>query len=199
MDSSLSYDSHISSVCKSARFQLYRLRRVRKFLTPEAIKLAVHALVTSRLDFSNALLHGLPSYQIARLQLIQNAAARVVSGCSKFEHITPTLVELHWLPISSRITYKLLCLAHKCLYGTAPAYLCSLVRRVSRGRSLRSNTQNVLEVPRTRTLRFGDRSFSCAAPKLWNDLPPALRGTVSFTQFQVRLKTHLFRSAFLEF
>ena len=68
MDSTLSCDSHITSICRSARFHLYRLRSVKKYLTSEAMKLSVHALVTFRLDFSNSLLYGLtarlPDYSL---------------------------------------------------------------------------------------------------------------------------------------
>ena len=74
------------------------------------------------------LLFGLPKAQIARLQRVQNAAARLILGIGKFSHITPALYELHWLlPISLRIDYKILLLTFKCIYGLASTYLSDLI------------------------------------------------------------------------
>ena len=132
---------------------------------------------------------------IVRLQAVQNSSARFVSGTRKFDHISPVLVHLHWLPVQSRIEFKIITLTHKCLYGTAPQYLSSVLRRVDRARALRSNNLGLLVVPRTRTVRFGDRSFAHAAPVLWNALRSELRTTRSYFQFRRLLKTHLFTNS----
>ncbi len=87
----------------------------------------VHAFMTSRLDYCNALLGGCPASSINKLQVVQKAAARVRSR--KYDHITPILQSLHWLPIKFRISYKILLLAYKALNGLAPAYLTSLLSR----------------------------------------------------------------------
>ena len=87
----------------------------------------VHALISSRLDFGNALLHNLPQSQLSKLQKLQNAAARIVTLSPKRTHITPILQSLHWLPIKDRIVFKILLLIFHCVQGSAPQYNISLV------------------------------------------------------------------------
>ena len=100
------------------------------------------------------------------LPVIQNAAVRVVTGAGKFNHITPVLRELHWLPVRQRIRFKLAMIVYKCLHGLAPPYLaddCVLVSSVASRRHLRSADTRKLVVQRTRTV-IGARDFvvSCA-------------------------------------
>ena len=87
----------------------------------------VHAFVTSRLDYCNSLYCGISKTQITRLQLVQNAAARFLSGCRKHEHITPILKSLHWLPFSQRIDFKILLFVYKSFHNTATLYLSELL------------------------------------------------------------------------
>ncbi len=89
----------------------------------------VHAFMTSRLDYCNALLGGCPASSINKLQIVQNAAARVLTRSRKYDHITPILQSLHWLPIKFRISYKILLPAYKALNDLAPAYLTNLLSR----------------------------------------------------------------------
>ena len=102
---STSFHVHVSSICRSSFYHLRNLFRIRdKYLTKES-EAVVHAIVTSKLDYCNALLHGLPKYQLQTLQYVQNTAARVVLQMSRFQKITPVLGEPHWLPIQYRITF----------------------------------------------------------------------------------------------
>ena len=152
----------------------------------------------SRLDYCNAVLYGLPDAQLQKLQLVQNAAARLVSGTHRREHITPVLFALHWLPISKRIQFKLLLLVYRCTHQHAPAYLTDLVVPYVPARSLRSAEQNLLvTVKRYNLERYGRRSFSVAGPSLWNVLPSAIRNSMSLPAFRSSLKTPLFREAFV--
>ena len=72
----------------------------------------VHVLVTSRLDSCNALLYGLPDYLIQRLQYVLNAAAKVITCERTFDHVTPLLIELHWLPVRQRIVFTISVIVH---------------------------------------------------------------------------------------
>ena len=87
----------------------------------------MNAFVTSRLDFCNSLLYGLKGNQLQKLQRVQNAAARVICNISRYEHISPSLYKLHWLPVSYRIQFKILLFVYKTLNGIAPLYLSELI------------------------------------------------------------------------
>ena len=119
-DSKMSMLSHINKTCSSAFYYLYNMRRIRKYLSRSVTESLVHAFITSRIDYCNSLLYGLPNSHIMKLQRIQNAAARLVTGTPRFCHVTPLLFHLHWLPIGYRIKFKILLFTFKCLYGQAP-------------------------------------------------------------------------------
>ncbi len=86
----------------------------------------IHAFLTSRLDYCNALLGGCPASSINKLTIVKNAAARVLTRSRKYDHITQILQSLDWLPIKFRISYEILLLPYKALDGLAPVYLTSL-------------------------------------------------------------------------
>ena len=120
----------------------------------------------------------------------------VLIGPIEREHITPNLVELHWLPVSHRITFKLLLLTFKALNNMAPSYICDLLVKYKPCRTLRSSDASLLVVPQSQLATYGDRAFSIAAPKLWNSLPLYLRNCSSLPVFKSELKTYLFKDAY---
>ena len=93
----------VGKICSKAFYGLYNIKKIRKFLSPESTKILVHAFVTCHLDYSNSLLHGISQCQINRLQKVLNSAATIITLSQKFHHITPVLLQLHWLPINFRI------------------------------------------------------------------------------------------------
>ena len=178
---------------KAANFQLYCLSRIKQCPTPEALRMAVYLLVSSRVDL---LLDGLPKTQVNKLQHVINCAARMVLGVGRFKHVTPILESLHWLPVEYWIKFKVLCLAYKLLHGLAPAYLADLITPYVPKQSLRSAELNLLAVPKTRTIKYGVRAFEYAAPNLFNYLPGHVRLSTTYDTFKGILKTHLFQAAF---
>ena len=112
-------ETHIVNMKRACYIQLRGLHKIRRYLTSEAAEKLTHAFVTSRLDSLNSLLVRMPAYQIAKLQLIQNHAARIVTEQRRSCHITPILKDLHWLPVAAHIDFKLHLHVYKCLYGTA--------------------------------------------------------------------------------
>ena len=105
-DNNLSMENFINTTSRSCFFHLKTIGAIRQFINADTCKILIHALVTSRLDYSNALLHGLPQCAIARLQRVQNTAARVITRTRKHDHITPILKSLHWLPLQYRPQFK---------------------------------------------------------------------------------------------
>ena len=105
----------------SPSYSQLNIGKARRVLTEDATKRVMQSLVMSRLDYFNALLIGIQHDLIAKLQRLQNSAARIVSRTGKYEHITPVLIKLHWLPIKFRIQFKVLLLVYKAL-----VYVCLL-------------------------------------------------------------------------
>ena len=196
LDNTLSFSTNIKAVTRSCRFMLYNIRRVRPCLTQEAAQVLIQALVISRLDYCNSLLAGLPACAIKPLQLIQNAAARLVFNLPKFSHVTPLLRSLHWLPVEARIRYKTMVIAYGAVKGTAPPYLQALIRPYTQTRALRSSTTGLLAPLPLR--KHSSRSaqsklFAALAPQWWNKLPHDARTAESITTFRRHLKPHLFK------
>ncbi|KAK3506375.1 hypothetical protein QTP70_002306 [Hemibagrus guttatus] len=146
MDNQLSFSSHVTNVTHSCQFILYNIRRIRPFLSTQATQVLVQSLVILRLDYCNSLLAGLPLNAIRPLQMIKNAAARLVFNLPKFSYTTPLLRFLHWLPVAARIRFKTLMLAYKAKNGPAPSYLKALVTSRTAPRLLRS-TSTARRVP----------------------------------------------------
>ena len=203
LDTTLGLTDHVTRTVQSSFFQLRQLKYVRRCLNKDNTKILLHAFVTSRLDYCNALLAGQPACLIDKLQSVQNAAARLYAGVSRYDHITSVLRDdLHWLRVPQRITYKLCTFVFRCLHGDAPSYLSEycipLAEANSRASRNRSAAQGNLVVPRSRTLTYGQRSFRVAGPSSWNELPPHLKSDqLSYPCFKSQLKTHLFTLCYL--
>ena len=195
LDIHMSMNIHVSKVCSKAFQSLYHIKQIRKYLTEDSTRILVHAFITSHIDYCNSLLYGIPKYQVNRLQKIINAAARVVCLVPKFDHITPTLMRLHWLPVKHCVIFKIVLLVYKALHGLVPKYICDMLTyKQSSNYSLRSDEQVLLHVPTTRRKSFGDRAFSKAGPTLWNLLPYEIRFSPSF---KINPKTFLYRDAYI--
>src|SRR5688572_1248896 len=116
---------------------------IRQSLPLHTITTLVHALICSRIDFGNAVYIGLSSTNTSKLQSILNAAARLIGGIAKFDHISYFIRDsLHWLPIHQHIQIKVCSLMRSCLAGSAPHYLrafCTPVSSLHSRSSLRSS------------------------------------------------------------
>ena len=209
-DSTLSFSKQISSLSSAYHNHIRDLRRIRHTIDYSTASTIATTLVHLRLDYCNSLYHALPATQIKRLQQIQNALARTVTRTPKHSRITPVLKSLHWLKIEQRIQFKIVS-THNFLHKSQPSYLRKLIYIKHTGKTLSSDHLCISLPPLTSKLKFSDRSFRNASPRLWNSLSTNIRSfsqqlptpssptpfpfnilSLSSSQFLSRLKTHLF-------
>ena len=163
----------------------------------EATKSFSSSLVLSKLDYCNALLSGSSQVLLDKIQRVVNCSARLIYKAPKSAHITSLLLDLHWLPISSRIQYKIVLTCFHIVSGTAPPYISELLHLYSPSRSLRSASDTrIFLVPRVWMRTLGERSFQCIGPVIWNSLLFSVRHATSLSSFKPKLKTNLFSSAY---
>ena len=174
-DHRMNLESHVKKVTQSCFFHLRNISKIKPILTPKDLEKIIHTFIPSRLDYCNGLYTTLSSSSIYKLQLVQNTAARILTNTNRRSHITPVLAALHWLPIKSRIDFKILLTTYKALHGLAPAYISELLTAKPNVRSLRSSDQGLLVIPASKFKTKGDRAFSVVAPTLWNALPLTIK------------------------
>ena len=193
MDAELSFREHATHLTRNS-YYIRQLWQVRDSLTRPACETLVHAFITSRLDYCNAVLAGASKTVLNVLQLIQNAAARVITRGRRWQHITPILLDLHWLRVQERVTFKLALLVYKSLHGLAPSYLvahCIPLSQCAGRQGLRSHSAGDLHVPRALSATYGSKPFAISGPKVWNQLPLTVKNSSSLVFFKSSLKTHL--------
>ena len=133
------------------------------------------------------------NYLFDKLQRVQNNAARVVMHLKKYDSVTDSLIQLHWLPVKARVNFKIILQVFKALNGMAPQYICDMIERVKVNRyNLRINCSMNLVVPRSFN-HYNDRAFAVCGPKLWNSLPDDIKFTTELQTFKTKLKTFLFK------
>ena len=186
LDDELSFKEQVSKLVSSCFIVIRKLSKIRDFLTYEQLRSAVSSLVFMKLDYCNSLYYGINADLINKMQSVQNSAARLVRGKSRFQGSTADFIrECHWLPIKERIVFKICLLVHKCLYSTAPKCLSEMMERVK-------STRTMKLVQSTYKTAFGERCFGRVGPKIWNLLPLELRSEADEGDFKKNLKTFLF-------
>ena len=195
-DAEMRMNEHVNNITRICYCKLREISSIRKYISTEVARTLIQSMVISHLDYGNSLLYGISDKLLAKLQRIQNAAARLILGYRKYDRITKGLFKLHWLPIRFRIKFKIAMITYKVLTTNQPQYLRDLLVVQTNTRTLRSSSDIVLKVPRTKLKTAGDRAFSLAAPKIWNDLPSHVKKAASLAVFKKELKTFFFRSAY---
>ena len=121
-------ENQVNKMCKNAYFNIRNISKLRKNLDKETVKTAVNALVTPHLDYGNALLYGINSCLLDKLQVAQNSAVRLIEKLKKYDHVSSSRQQLHWLPIPARIHFKLMMTTWKAINKQAPIYIQELIK-----------------------------------------------------------------------
>lgn len=190
-DSDLNFSHQISQVTQTAMHKLRTLRHILPLFQLNEKKQLVSALVLSKLDYASSLYIGLPKKTLQRLQGVINYGARLVCGLKKYDHISPALKSLGWLPIQQRIELRVLSHVHHSIWGNAPQYLKKICPKHTPLRTLRSSALTRCQTPRYRCKTKGGRSLAAQGATLWNNLPTELQNTKSFPSFKRKLQKAL--------
>jgi len=121
-------EKQVNSICKSFYYGIRNKGLLHKYINNETYRTLVQAFIISRLDYGNALLYNTPLSLTNRLQRVQNCAVRLVILTRKREHITPVLLQMHWLPGRFKSLYQILFHTVNVLSGTEPLYLSDLIK-----------------------------------------------------------------------
>jgi hypothetical protein len=184
-DSSLTFDSHVSKLVSECWYHLKNIAKIRRYLTTEEAKKVVHAFISSKIDYCNALIYGVKQSTFDKLQRVQNEAARLISN-SRLSVSDQTYLDLHWLKIEQRVVFKLLLLVHKYFIGNAASYFSELLL-------IKDSLKRLLYISFMNTAP-GRRAFSYVSPRIWNRLPEDVRLQNDTSKFKTMIKTALFRN-----
>ena len=187
-DNYINFDKHITNISSLCYLFIRNLSSFRKFLSQKECEIVVHAFISSKLDSCNALLFGASRNNIKKLQRVQNAAMRIIKYKKKSESVRECFLELHWLNIDQRISFKILLIVYKCIHRLAPVSLQSLIK-------IRHPETLILETNYFPLSNIGRRAFVFFAPRQWNSLPNDLRRQallLTTESFKSHLKTYLF-------
>ena len=195
LDNGLTFSKHANAVARSCQYHIQAIRHIRHLLTRDLALTLACSMVLSRLDYCNSLLYGAPITVLNKLQRIQNNTARVVLQVPRITSSKPLLKELHWLPVQSRIRYKLATIVFQTRTTSTPPYLNDLIFNRTCSRSLRSSAKPLLNIPSVRT-ELAKRAFRYSAPSVWNSLPVNVVNSSTLSSFKSSLKTELFKLAF---
>ena len=192
LDDGLSFHQLITSVVFSSIIFVPSLTSVHSsYMTASTL---ARCLVLSRLDYCNPMLHNTTQHQQTRLQQVMNKAARVVQNINTPDHYLhhsskSCLIQLHWLPVQSRITFKTALLTFKSLSTSTPAYLCNLIQQKPHTKILPSSTAPLLKQQPT-TNNISKPAFRNAFPAIWNSLLPTMRNSITISSFESELETY---------
>jgi hypothetical protein len=189
LDPSLSFHGHIKSVCSRSFSSLRIIAKIKRMTTQHHRHLLIHALVLSHIDYCSALFLNIPHISAIKIQRVINAAFRFLFNIKKSSSCRQPLKEKGWLPFQQRCLLRVASITNIALNTGSPIHLKNLLQLQLDSR-LRSCSQGLLSLSRSRTM-LGGRSFQCCAPGVWNNIPLAVRNSISFRTFQVKLKEFL--------
>ena len=187
VDSRLSFDEHVTEVVSKCIGSLCQINRVKYLFDRSAIITIVISLAFGKLFYCSSVWASTTKKNMARLQKVQNFAAGIVTGGRMYDHITPMLKELHWLPVAKQLEVRDTLMAFKCMKRLAPPSLCNKFTTRSQVHTRNTRNKDKFNIPFFRSAT-GRRSFSYRAAQLWNNLPENLTNIESFNVFKTAIK-----------
>ena len=189
VDSQLSYDKHVSKTVSSCVSRLCQINRVKHVFDKRTLKLVINALVFSRLFYCSSVWSNTAKKNVDKLQLVQNFAARIVANKRKYEHVTPILRSLNWLPVRDQLYFRDAVLAFKCMSGLAPVYLSDklITRSTVSKRELETRNSQMLNIPLFRTAT-GQKTFYYRTVNIWNNLNNDIKLCIDVNSFRNKLR-----------
>ena len=191
LDSHLKYDTHITELVSSCLSKLCQINRVRHLLDRETLSLIIHSLVLSKIFYCSVVWSNTAAKNVEKLQLVQNFAARIITGKSKFDHISPILQELGWMTVHNRLIYRDTLQIYKCLNDLSPRYLGELFKQRASVHQYSTRQTHDLIIPKCQT-SIGQKTFHYRAVKLWNNLDDKIKSIENIREFKLELKKHIF-------
>ena len=190
-DSTLSFNEHIANTVSTCIAILCQINRVKHLFDPRMLESIISSLVFSKLYYCSNVWSSTSKKNIERLQKVQNFAARIITGTQKYEHITPILKQLNWLPVSDMLKYFVGVLAFKCLNGLAPDYLNSYFQERLSLHDRNTRNKQKLNIPAYRSAA-GQRTFEYRGVSLWNSLPCNITVHDNSKDFKSKFCNYLF-------
>lgn len=192
LDPHLSYNNHIIKTVSSCMSSLGQINRVKHAFDRKTLLIVINALVFSKLFYCSNVWANCSKLNIDKLQSVQNFACRIVSGIRKYDHVTPELKRLKWLPVSSQLYYRNTILAFKCMNCLAPEYLSTIFTKRSDVNSYTTRSSQFLNIPLFKTAS-GQRTFYYRTVSIWNSLESNLKLCSNEIIFKKRLRNKLQR------
>ena len=192
LDSNLTYDDHVTKTVSTCMSRLGQINRVKHVLDKDTLTIVVNCLVFSKLFYCSNVWSNTTESNLDKVQKVQNFACRIVSGVKKFDHITPVLRAVQWLPIRQLLYYRNAVMAFNCVTGCAPDSLTDqFIKRSDVSTRTTRNSQK-LQIPLLKSAT-GQRSFYYRTVKIWNTLDPSLKLSKTLQEFKRKLKIFLLK------
>ena len=191
VDSHLTYNERIRTLISSCTSKLCQINRVKDSFDKETLNLIISSFVISKLFYCSSMWSNTSSTNISKLQTVQNFACRIITKTSKYDHITPTLCQIGWIPVSEQLLLRDSLMAFKCMNSLAPPYLSNTFSKRSSIHNRLTRNQDSVQIPLYRTAS-GQRSFHYRVVKLWNSLDDNVKKATSLSHFKKLMKNHLF-------
>ena len=196
MDQLLKNGPHINKLMSNLYLQLKSIYKIHKKLDQKSCKFFIQSIIQFRLDYCNSLLLGTSEFQLHKLQQIQNMAYSIVCNLRKYDHITDSMKDLHWLKIHQRIHYKLACLMFNCYQEISTKISYQTYIACAAKATIKTILSDKCSSTYCKTTIAYNSSFASAGPRIWNSLPPNIRKETNKRSFHKLLKTYLFGQSY---